>query len=99
MTQIFDSPPGYAFESTIQALAPGARGTALLELFDGRLPKQRICDYRKGRRAPPLWVIELLRAKLQRRHEAELKATAQMKAGPGLKAGARNLAEYLARRR
>ena len=83
----------------IEALAPGARGSRLVPLFDGKASQWRIANWRAGRRGYPRWAIEILRTKLQRRHALELEAISKMKEGPGLKAGARNLAEYLARRR
>jgi hypothetical protein len=92
---------GNAFEAAIQALAPGARGAELRALFDDRLSRHRICDYRKGSRKLPPWVAGMLSAKLERQAQAQLQVAAEIhkEIGPGRKAGARNLAEYLARRR
>lgn len=67
-------------------------------LLDGRAPRVSTLHWKAGRYGPPAWAIDLLRDKLQQRHAIERAIADKAKPGPGLKAGARNLAEYLARR-
>lgn len=83
----------------LETLAPNARGRALADIFDGRASPERIMNWKAGRRGIPQWAADLLRDKLAQKHARELTIAAQIKTGPGKRAGAINLAEYLARRR
>lgn len=90
--------PPTPFAELINVLKPGATGADMVALLDGRAQRTRALDWKAGRYGPPAWAIDLLRAKLQQRHEKESAIAARAKPGPGLRAGAKNLAEYLARR-
>jgi len=86
--------PETAFERTIRRLGE----TNLVALFGHRVARTTIANWRAGRRNVPPWAIDLLRNKIRAAHESELADLSQVKAGPGLRAGAKNLAAYLARR-
>ena len=86
------------FAALIEAVHPGATGRHLVELLDRKAHRTTALDWRSGRRNPPQWAIDTLRAKLMARHERELAIIDGAKAGPTKRAGARNLATYLARR-
>lgn len=81
----------------IETLQPGAGGRAIVKLLDGRALRHNVLHWKAGRAKPPAWAVDLLRAKLQRKHEHERTIAAQLEHGPGLRAGAKNLAAYLAR--
>lgn len=83
----------------MELLKPGATGSDMVALLDGKAGRTVALDWKAGRYGPPAWAIELLRDKLARRHELERAIANKAKPGPGLKAGARNLAAYLATRR
>jgi len=86
------------FAALVETLRPGATGKDLVELLDGRAPRLNALHWRAGRAGPPAWAIDLLRDKLYQRHERERAIADKAKPGPGLRAGAKNLAAYLARR-
>ena len=86
------------FGALIEALKPGATGRDIVELLDGRAERTLALHWKAGRWLPPAWAVDLLRAKLERRHELERAIASQAKAGPGRKAGTRNIMAYNARR-
>lgn len=90
--------PPTPFAELVDILKPGATGSDMVALLDGRTQRTRTLDWKAGRYGPPAWAIDLLRAKLRQRHEKESAIAARAKPGPGLQAGAKNLAVYLARR-
>jgi hypothetical protein len=101
----FDRLPGsHDFRLGLAALVPhGASVKAFLAVFDGRASMSAINHWRYGTRHAPQWARELLAAKLEaayrNTHPLDLAARLrQMPAGPGLAAGARNLAEWKARK-
>ena len=70
----------------------------LKALFANRVASTTISNWRAGRRAMPAWAIDRIR---QRWHQLESEARAdlaQMKTGPGKKAGTRNIMAWNARR-
>lgn len=86
------------FARIVERIKPGATGRDIVELLDGKVQRTVALNWRSGRRTPPQWAIDRLR---QRWHAIALAADAdlaQMKTGPGKKAGTRNLLAYLARR-
>lgn len=89
--------PPTPFAELIDILKPGATGSDMVELLDGKAPRTRALDWKAGRYGPPAWAIDLLRTKLRQRHEKESVIAARVMPGPGLKAGAINLARYRAR--
>ena len=89
------------FSRLVEVLRPGATGRDLVELLDGKANRTTALHWRSGRRGVPQWAIEILRDKLRRRHERERLIAdhiATLPERPGLRAGAKNLAAYLARR-
>lgn len=70
----------------------------LVQLFDGRAAYTTILNWKAGRRNMPAWAIARLR---QHWHSIDNAARADLdriKPGPSQRAGAKNLAAYLARR-
>lgn len=72
----------------------------LLSIFDGRASYEQITEWRYGRVMPPNWAREMLLAKVHQALPAKAidKAIRELPQGPGLRVGAKNLANYLARR-
>jgi hypothetical protein len=91
--------PCTPFAELANVLKPGASGRDIAELLDNKVSRHLALHWKAGRSMPPAWAIDLLRGKLARRHEQERAIADKAKPGPGLKAGARNLAAYLAARR
>jgi hypothetical protein len=88
-------------------MAPETRLSRILErigepdlraLFGHRAARSTIANWKAGRRALPPWAKEILRQRWRFIAAETARDIEQIKTGPGLKAGARNLAEYLARR-
>lgn len=90
--------PCTPFARVADLLKPGASGRDIAELLDGKVTRLNALHWKAGRSKPPAWAVELLRAKLQRKHEHERAIVSELEIGPGLKAGAINLARYRARR-
>jgi hypothetical protein len=89
--------PATAFSLAVDLLEPGATGRDIVVLLDGRANRTTALHWRSGRRSPPRWAIELLTDKIQSRaleHLAAVDALRHARERPGLKAGARNLAEW-----
>ena len=86
----------------IERLQPGADRLTLIAWFDGRAPWETIRKWKSGHLPAPHWAIDLLEQKeLQRAAamQAEIAAARQAREQlPGRRAGAKNLAAYLARR-
>lgn len=99
-------PVSHDFRLALAALVPnGSSAKAFESVFDGKANYDAINGWRYGRRHAPQWALRILADKLEAKHAApynEACAIAQrLRAVPerlGLKAGARNLAIYLARR-
>lgn len=71
----------------------------LVALFHGKANRTTIANWKAGRHPPPQWAIDRLH-QIAGQLESDLRADLdKLKPGPGLKAGARNLAAYLAARR
>lgn len=87
-----------AFSQLVNALHPGATGRDLVSLLDGKAERTRVLHWAAGRRGTPQWAIDLLRAKLKRKHEHERAIANSLSAGPGKQAGTLNLLRYRARR-
>lgn len=106
--QNFDSLEGYTleqrilqgerFDKLLRNILPGVGGNKLLAFFQGRLTRQKICDYRKGRRWPPKWTIDLLRAEIDRQQEEFKHLVAQIPVAKGRASSAINLARWKANR-
>lgn len=70
-------------------------------MLDGKANRTTALGWKAGRRHAPKWAIEMLSAKAQLEANRLFEIVRQTRAvpeRPGLKAGARNLAAYLARR-
>lgn len=85
--------PRNTIDHAIRVLAPDDRPQTLVALFDGRVGYHTIRGWRKRARAPQ-WAVDLLRQK----KSLELEAIAQMKTGPGSRAGYRNIGAWRAAR-
>lgn len=93
----FDSTRVTPFAELLEALQPGATGKAIAALLDHRAERTRALHWRAGRRGPPQWAIDLLVTKLERKAADQREAierAKQIKAGPGIRAGAANLARW-----
>lgn len=93
--------PATPFSQLANILHPGATGKDLVALLDGKANRTTALHWRSGRRGVPQWAIDTLRHKLRQRHEHERSIADQFESIPersGLRAGAKNLAAYLARR-
>ena len=88
--------PFTSFGALVEILRPGATGRDLVELLEGKAERTRALHWKAGRVGAPLWAIELLQTKIRQRHERERMIVEAAKPGPGLKAGAINLARYRA---
>jgi hypothetical protein len=84
------------FARIVDRIKPGATGRDIVELLDGRVQRTVALNWRSGRRAPPQWAIDRLRQRWQAIEQAAAADLAQLRPGPGLKAGARNLAAWRA---
>ena len=85
------------FELAIRALWPNATGQELVALFDGRAAVTTIANWRAGRRGIPAWAIDRLHQRIDERSAQAKRHLQHVAPGPGLKAGAINLARYRAR--
>ena len=90
--------PCAPFAELVEVLKPGATGSDIAKMLDGKANRRRALHWKAGRAKPPAWACDMLKEKLRQRHERERKIADRLEPGPGLKAGARNLAEYLARK-
>lgn len=89
------------FARAIEALEPGAGGRAISKLLDGRATRHAALNWKAGRRAAPKWALDLLAVKLRAKAAKPVTIAAELERIPprlGQRAGAKNLAEYLARR-
>ena len=86
------------FAALANLLVPGASGRDIAKLLDGKVSRHNALHWKAGRSEPPAWAIDLLRAKLRQRHEHELAIASRVVPGPTKRAGAANLARYLANR-
>lgn len=84
--------PRNIIDKVIRNMAPNDRPSTLVALFDGRASYHTIRDWRRGRYGPPRWAVELL----QEKTAAHLAAIAQIKTGPGSRAGYRNIGAWRA---
>lgn len=68
-----------AIERAIQLLAPGAwNATIAAELLEARASPDTLRDWRRGRRNPPAWALDLLRARLEAQARPSLEAIASL---------------------
>ena len=90
------------FRAGVNELKPDASGGDLAKLLDGKAKLRAAQHWLAGRREPPKWAVDIIAQKLKARAQKPLAIACELEAMPeriGRKAGARNLAEYLARRR
>src|ERR1700677_2455380 len=90
------------FRAVLDLLQPGASGAQAAALLDHRISREVANHWKAGRRHAPQWAIKLLLNKAYARARAaivEIERLEKTPERPGLKAGARNLAAYLAARR
>lgn len=66
----------------------------LVQLFDGRVNRTTIANWKAGRRGPPQWAIDRILARWEERDQTTRATIAKIEKGPGLSVGARNLAIY-----
>lgn len=66
--------------------------------FAGRVHRTTIANWKAGRHPVPQWAIDALRQRWQELDTIAHQKIARIKAGPGRKAGTRNIMAYLARR-
>lgn len=85
------------FEMALHELWPDATGQDLVALFDGRVAVTTIANWRAGRRGIPPWAIDRLHQRIDERSAQAKRYLQHVVPGPGLKAGAINLARYRAR--
>jgi hypothetical protein len=100
-TPNFDSLPVTAFARGVEVLHPGASGSVIAELLEHRAKRTTVLQWKAGRRQAPQWAMDMLTDKIQARADALHAEAARIRKVPeriGLKAGARNLAAYLAKR-
>jgi hypothetical protein len=50
----------------------------MVELLGGRAAVRTILDWRRGRRRPPLWALDVLQESLQKRVELETKSIEEL---------------------
>ena len=93
-----DVPP---FRQAVNALKPGASGSQAAALLANRVSREVANHWLAGRRHAPRWALQFLASQIRERI-AELATVAeiaeQTKDRPGKKAGAFNLARWLAQR-
>lgn len=78
----------------VRLMWPGMSSTQIAADLGGRITASNVRQWRTGKRHVPAWVIEEMRA----RHAAIGAAIAQMKTGPGIKAGFGNIGAWNASR-
>lgn len=86
------------FAAALDLLWPGATGAELVSLFDERATVATIANWRAGRRNVPLWARDRLQQRIREKTAEAESYLPSIPVGPGLRAGAKNLAIYLARR-
>lgn len=89
------------FRRAIDALQVKTTGRDLVTLLDGRAKRTAALHWYAGRRAAPKWVLDLLAVKLRAKATKPATIAAELERLPprlGQRAGAKNLAAYLARR-
>jgi hypothetical protein len=87
-----------AFERVLQHYWPGIRTTEVVELLGRKASRPAVSNWRHGRRNAPSWAIEALcqHASAFESVGHDLAAQAKKETGPGKRAGAINLAKWLA---
>jgi hypothetical protein len=89
--------PLTAFSIAVEQLQPGATGSQIAALLDHRAKRTLVLEWKAGRCHPPAWALDLLASKLLTHGAAFTDVAERIKMipeRPGLKAGARNLAEW-----
>jgi hypothetical protein len=97
MTQNSDRPQKTAFARALEVIAPGASGSELVPLFNAKVDRTTILNWRAGRAAVPLWAIEQVRQIHARKAETINNALAeatQKETGPGKRAGRINIMKW-----
>lgn len=90
-----------AFRRAVDAIAPGASGTRIAALLDGKVKRTTAIEWYAGRRHAEPWALHLLARKLRAQATPQIELAdylEQIKDRPGKKAGAINLARWLASR-
>jgi len=67
-------------EHVIRKLVPSGRRAEITALFDGKAPYNSIKDWRKGRRYPPAWAIDMV----QKRVAEIADHASKIRSGPGV---------------
>jgi hypothetical protein len=94
----FDLAEVSAFRRVVERIKPGATGPDTAALLAGKARRQEAVHWLSGRRAPPQWAIDLLRRRWEAIDAETREALAQIKTGPGKRAGAINIKRWRARR-
>jgi len=97
-----DSQPVTPFARALNILKPGAGGSDIVKILDGRAKRTATLNWRAGRRQPPRWALQLLARKIRERALPMLSAADTLdneKERLGLSAGALNLARWKANRK
>ena len=87
------------FRSAVESLKPGATGTDMVALLDGKVKRTTALEWKAGRKHAPQWALHLLAQKIERETAPRMDLAARLKAAPeriGKRAGAINLARYRA---
>ena len=91
----FDLSDLTAFRRAVEILHPGATGSDLVELLDGRAKRTTALQWQAGRCHAPRWAIETLVQKIRAQAESRAAIAQELESlpdRPGRKAGSRNLA-------
>jgi hypothetical protein len=89
------------FSDAVEALQPGASGSAIAALLNNKVDRTTVANWRAGRRSAPQWALRVLadhHRSLASKHAALADQLYAQKERPGLKAGALNLARWRARK-
>ena len=93
--------PVTTFRQAVELLKPGATGKQAAALLDNKVSRNVACNWLAGRRQAPQWALRTLARKIRSEALPRLAIADHLDNVPertGLKAGAKNLAAYLARR-
>lgn len=99
MAQDFALVDTTTFSRAVTALQPGATGSDLVRLLNGKAKRTTALDWLAGRYHAPAWALHMLADALEHRTSKQqmiINEIRQTKERPGKRAGALNLAKYLA---
>lgn len=85
------------FALGIETLQPGASGSDMSALLDGKASRHAALNWKAGRCHPPQWVLDLLADKIEARYAIGPKLRSAPPR-PGKQAGTLNLLRWRARR-